>query len=178
MFGCLLQTRWAESFPGWKENPTRRLAPPLAQETGSHPPSWVRFSGGLGWPLQETWSQDAELAVPGRAVRPSHLPTHPLASHSHLLLVRGALAASGSSHTKQNSRNTRLGKLLAVFSVPFCFLKVSGAGAQSHDLPGRILVDCLCAACPLPPQLRFSAASENPRRSLLERTVIDSERGS
>ena len=113
-------------------------------------PSWVRFSGDPAWLPEESWSQSVELTVPGRAVRPSYVPTHPLASHSNLLLVKGAGAASGSSHTKQNSRNTRLGRLLAVLSVPFYFLKVSGARAQPHDLPGRILVDCLCAARPLP----------------------------
>lgn len=97
----------------------------------------------------------------------------PLASHSHLLLVRGAWATAGSSHTKQNSRNCKLSRLLAIFSVPLCcFLKVSGARAQPPDLPGRILVDGLCAASLPPPQLHFSsAASQNPRRSLLERTV-------
>lgn len=133
--------------PGWKGNPSCRLAWPLAQQTGSHPSSWVKFSGAPGGPLEETWSQSAALAVPRRAVRPHYLPTHPLASHSHLLLVRGA---AGSSHTKQNSRNARLGRLLAVFSVPFCFLKVSPVGARPHDLPGRILVDCLCAVSPSP----------------------------
>lgn len=60
------------------------------------------------------------------------------------------------------------------------FIKVSGAGAQPHDLPGRILVDGLRAASLLPPQLHFSSeASENPRRShCWKGPYIDSERGS
>lgn len=162
-----------ELDPGWEENLTYRSVWPLAQQAGSHPPLGVRFWGDPGGPREETWSQSVGLAVPGRVVRPSCLSTRPLASHSHLLLVRRALAAAGSSYTKQNSRNSKLSRLLAIFSVPLCFfLKVSGARAQPHDLPSRILVDCLCAASFPPPQLHFSSeASENPRRSLLERTV-------
>ena len=137
------------------------------------PPSWVRSwvdqvssqrkPGASLW----GWQCPGELSGPPvTSPPPSHFPfSSPV--------VLGAVAAAGSSHTKQNSRNSKLSRLLAVFSVPFCILlKVSGAGAQPHDLPGRILAAPLCAVSFPPPQLHFSSgASENPRRSLLERTV-------
>lgn len=87
------------------------------------------------------------------------LPLHPTPRFPFPSPVsQRGLGCCWSSHTKQNSRNSRPSRLLAVFSVPFCFfLKVSGAGAQPHDLPCRILADCLCVAYLPPPQLHFSS---------------------